>query len=40
MSTSLAGDFFKINLPVTIQARRLIEILLEWCLENVNDEKS
>ena len=35
----LADDSFKINLPVTIQARRSAEMLLEWCLQNVNDEK-
>ena len=35
----LADDSFKINSPVTIQARRSAEMLLEWCLQNVNDEK-
>jgi len=30
---------FKINVPVTIQARKSAEMLLKWCLRNINDDK-
>ena len=35
----LADDSFKINSSVTIQARKSAEMLLEWCLQNINDCK-
>ena len=35
----LADDSFKINSPVTIQAKKSAEMLLEWCLQNASDEK-
>ena len=35
----LANNSFKINSPVTIQARKSAEMLQEWCLLNVNDAK-
>ena len=35
----LDDDSFKINSPVTVQARKSAEMLLEWCLRNINDDK-
>ena len=35
----LSDNSFKINSSVTIQARKSAEMLLEWCLQNINDCK-
>ena len=39
LQQTLDDESFKINSPVTVQARKSAEVLLEWCLRNKNDDK-
>lgn len=39
LQQTLDDESFKINSPVTVQARKSAEVLLEWCLRNKDDNK-